>query len=248
VNKLKISVIIPFYNTPKLLFLECLHSVKKLKPFEIILVDDCSSDEEIIRIAKDSGCIYLKTPFQSGFDGMPFNLGVKVAKGEYICRVDSDDVLLALPEEVKTDVYLGNVARVKIPPSFNLEELILAPRAIFNAMVIKKELLDKYPLAEDFNVFADVLLMLRLLYNKHSFDRHKTVNYVYRKRAGSIQSSKPQFYHRLRLVQTVARFCQLENIDPKHSIYYLELAMMNVKHGSSSLKNFRKAKNDELNS
>jgi len=42
-SQLKISIVIPFLNTP-LPFLEYLDSVKKLEPFEILLVDDCSTD------------------------------------------------------------------------------------------------------------------------------------------------------------------------------------------------------------
>ena len=129
-NSLKISVVIPFYNTPLALFMECLHSVKKLKPFEIILVDDCSSDLELIKIAKSSGCKYLKTAYQSGFDGHPFNVGVQEAKGDYICRVDSDDVLLELPTQMRYEIHFGNADRVSMPKILTVEELILAPRAI----------------------------------------------------------------------------------------------------------------------
>ena len=63
-NTIKISVVIPFYNTPLALFKDCVASVKKTNPYEIILVDDCSSDKERVEFAKNSGCIYKKTPFQ----------------------------------------------------------------------------------------------------------------------------------------------------------------------------------------
>ena len=108
-------------------------------------------------------------------------------------------------------------------------------------MVIKKELLITYTLSENANTFSDVLLVLRLLHNGHTFDVHEKVNYVYRKREGSIQTSKSDFYHRLRNIQTVAQFCQLENVDPPLAVKYLELAMMNVKHGSNSLKHYYKS-------
>ena len=233
---MKISVVIPFYNPPREYFLECIRAVKKLNPYEIILVDDCSTDEGVVQIAKDSGCVYMKTQYQSGFDGHPFNLGVQNAKGDYICRVDSDDILLELPSFMKSDIQFGKADRVLVPKTSIIEELILAPRAILNGMVIKKELLLQRPSSEDASVFGDVLLVLRLIHNQYSYDFCETINYIYRKRQGSIQTSKPPFYHRLRLVQTVARFCQLENIEPKHSIRYLELAMLNVKYGSKSRK------------
>ncbi len=74
-NDLKISIVIPFYNTPLVYFTECLHSVKKLDLYEVILVDDCSTDEELVKTDKNSGNIYLRTSYQSTHDGIPFSLG-----------------------------------------------------------------------------------------------------------------------------------------------------------------------------
>lgn len=235
---LKISVVIPFYNTPLSLFRECIRSVQALEPYEVIIVDDCSNDEALLDFAKNSGCIYYRTPYQSGYDGLPFNLGVQQATGTHICRVDSDDVLLALPAKMGHEICFGNADRVKINDSLSVEELILAPRAIFNGMVIKRELLLQYPMPHDDNVFGDVLLVLRLLYNAYSFTVYSKVNYIYRQREGSIQNSKSEFHHRLRHIQTVARFCQLENIPPAKAIHYHELAMMNMRHGAGSLRQY----------
>lgn len=232
---IKISVVVPFYNPPIHLFAECLRALKKLNPYEVILVDDCSTDEHAVTMAKSSGFIYLKTPYQSGHDGMPHNIGVKHARGEYICRVDADDVLLELPQKIETDIYFGRLDRVKAPIGLTVEELILAPRAIC-ALVTTKEIFIRYPLAQDNNVYADVLFALCALHNTHTYSVHPSVNYIYHRHNGSIQGSKSNFYHRMRHVQTVARFCQLENIDPSLAIRYLEMAMLNVRYGSGSLK------------
>lgn len=102
------------------MFQECLRSVKALDPFEILLMDDCSSDKELVSMARNSGCTYLKTPYQSGMDGVPFNLGVRHARGDYVCRVDSDDVLLELPETMPCEVHLGYLDRVKPPNNLTL--------------------------------------------------------------------------------------------------------------------------------
>lgn len=241
---IKISVVVPFYNPPLHLFAECLLALKKLNPYEVILVDDCSSNEHTVTMAKASGFIYLKTPYQSGFDGLPHNIGVRHATGEYICRVDSDDVLLELPEAIETDIYFGRLNRVKAPVGITIEELILAPRAIYNAMVAKKELWLKYPLAEDPNVYGDILFTLRVLHNRHMYTVHPTVNYIYHKHPASIQNSKSNFHNRLRHIQTVARFCLLEQIEPTQAIRYLEMAMLNVRYGSGSLKRVMKKREE----
>jgi len=241
---IKISVVVPFYNPPLHLFAECLRALKKLNPYEVILVDDCSSDTHAVQMAQTSGFVYLKTPYQSGFDGLPENLGVRHATGEYICRVDADDVLLELPESIESDIHFGRLTRVKSPEGITIEELILAPRAISNGLVAKKEIFTRYPRAEDGNVYGDVLFALRVLHNQHTYSVHPNVNYIYHKHPASIQNSKPLFHHRMRHIQTVARFCQLEQIDPQQSIRYLEMAMMNVRYGSGSLKRVMKKREE----
>ena len=208
----------------------------------MILVDDCSSDTHAVQMAQTSGFIYLKTPYQSGHDGIPYNIGVNAASGEYICRGDADDVLLVLPQTIETDIYFGRLNRVKAPEGITIEELILAPRAILNASVVKRDIALKFPSAEDKHVFNDVLFALRALHNQHTHSVHPNVNYIYHKHPASIQNSKPLFHHRMRHVQTVARFCQLEQIDPQQSIRYLKMAMLNVRHGSNSLKLFNKSR------
>ena len=235
-NTLKISIVIPFYNPPPRFFIETIKSVKRLNPYEIILVDDCSTNRLVIELAKASNCRYIKTPYQSGTDALPFNIGVREAKGDYICRVDADDILLSLPKSMPYDIHFGNIDRVRSPIGVSVENLILLPRAILSSSTIKRELWLKYPYFEGMGLYTDVLCALRILYNNHKFSVNRDINYIYRKRANSIQSSKTNFNHRLTHIQTVSQFCQDENIPPQQAIKYLELAMMNLKYGRKSLK------------
>ena len=94
-----ISVIIPLYNTEKYIG-ECLDSLlaQTLKNFEVIVVDDCSTDSspaivqsyaekfggrlKISRMVKNSGCAPL-----------PRNKGLTLSRGEYIFFMDSDDTV-----------------------------------------------------------------------------------------------------------------------------------------------------------
>lgn len=208
------------------------------------MVDDCSTDKEIVDIAKNSKCIYLKTPYNSGTDSLPFNMGVQFAKGDYICRVDSDDLLLSLPDKMPCDIFFGNINRVKAPFDISVEELILAPRAIMSSSTIKKELWLKYPYIEGSKIYTDILCALRMLYNNHSFNVSTSINYIYRKRKpsreSSIQSSKSNFTHRLTHIQTVSQFCIDEDISDKESIKYIQLAVMNLKYGSKSRRYLKK--------
>lgn len=227
-------------------FKKCIESVIKLNPYEIIIVDDCSSDEDVVSYAKSTGCIYYKTQTQSGLDGTPFNLGVQKATGDYICRVDHDDILLELPTQMKCDMHFGNLDRVNVPNKLRIEDLILEPRAIFNAMVIKRELLLKHPMATDKNVYTETLLMMTLLKHGYSYDHHERVNYIYNDCPTSVQNTLSYFEHRLKHMQTVARFCYLEQIDPDLSIRYLELAMYHMRYGANAPKILYKERIKEI--
>ncbi|MBP1680717.1 MAG: glycosyl transferase family 2 [Proteobacteria bacterium] len=236
----QLSIVVPFYNPPYRAFKTCLEGLHKLDPLEVILVDDCSSDEHVIALAKQSGFMYLKTPFQSGHDGLPFNMGLQHAKGTYVCKVDADDLLLELPSDMSYNIHLARMNRSVDPTNVTLEELILAPRSIHNGAVIKTDLARQLPFAHDGAIFNDVITLLRLLYRKEHFSVHPTINYIYNDIPNSVQTSKPRHYHRLRNVQTVARFCQLENIPPEQSEYFLNLAMLNFRYGANARNMLKK--------
>lgn len=93
----KVSVIIPVYNTEK--YLErCLYSIIKqsLKEIEIICIDDKSTDNSLIKlkkIAKTDGRINIIINEKNYGAGISRNFGLKMSCGEYIHFVDSDDYL-----------------------------------------------------------------------------------------------------------------------------------------------------------
>lgn len=95
---IKISVIIPCYNTKKEFLFNCINSVieQTFKDFEIILVDD-GSEEEYRKIYKELEKLDFRIKIiykeNSGVSSSR-NKGIEYAKGEYIIFVDSDDVLL----------------------------------------------------------------------------------------------------------------------------------------------------------
>ena len=87
-----ISVIIPVYNGEKFLP-GCLDAFKSTsyKQYEIIVVDDCSTDRSV-EISHEKGARVLKMPRQSGPGGAR-NLGAQEARGEVLFFVDADVVV-----------------------------------------------------------------------------------------------------------------------------------------------------------
>lgn len=94
-DKIKISVIIPYRNVEKYLE-QCLDSVinQTLEDIEIICVNDASSDKspEIVKeyIAKDARIKNINLEIKKG-QAFARNRGMETAEGEYICFIDSDD-------------------------------------------------------------------------------------------------------------------------------------------------------------
>ena len=94
VNEIKVSVIIPVYNTEKYLR-KCLDSVlaQTLKEIEIICIDDGSTDNSLAILKEyqkiDSRILVFTQ--NNLFAGVARNQGIKVASGKYLFFMDSDD-------------------------------------------------------------------------------------------------------------------------------------------------------------
>ncbi len=93
----KFSVIVPVYNTEKYLA-ECLDSIinQTIKNIEIICIDDGSTDEsaKLLReYATRDNRIKIISQTNQGLS-VARNNAIKIACGEYLCFVDSDDYLV----------------------------------------------------------------------------------------------------------------------------------------------------------
>ena len=90
---MKVSVIVPVYNVEKYLK-KCIDSLlnQTLDDYEIIIINDCSKQDEkkIIESYNDKRIVYIENTKNMGI-GYNRNIGIKMAKGEYVCFIDSDD-------------------------------------------------------------------------------------------------------------------------------------------------------------
>ncbi len=101
-----VSIVTPVYNAEKFIS-ETIDSIQKqtYKDWELILVDDCSSDSSYDIISEymknDKRIRYIKLEKNSGA-AVSRNTGIKNAKGRFIAFVDSDDIWL--PKKLEKQV------------------------------------------------------------------------------------------------------------------------------------------------
>jgi glycosyltransferase involved in cell wall biosynthesis len=91
-----VSVIVPVYNVEQYLD-ECLNSIRQqtYKNIEIIVVEDCSTDNSLNTLTKhleDPRVKLIQHEKNSGLSAAR-NTGIDTAKGNYIIFIDSDDLV-----------------------------------------------------------------------------------------------------------------------------------------------------------
>lgn len=96
---MKLSVLIPVYNMENLI-LRAIKSIPPLKDIEIIVIDDCSTDDtlEIVRLYQQyspQNIVVLHNAENRGV-GYSVNKGLDFARGEYVVLLGSDDYFIDL--------------------------------------------------------------------------------------------------------------------------------------------------------
>jgi len=171
----RVSVITPTYNRPRWLP-ETIESVlnQTYPNVEIIVVNDGSTDdtEQILEPYMDR-IVYIYK--ENGGQGSAVNAGIVASTGEYIARVDDDD--LFLPEKVElqvrmfqqkpqlglvaTDCHIidseGKITETRVVPDFSGQGafLTLLQQCIFSppTLMVRKECYDKVGLYK--NIYAE---------------------------------------------------------------------------------------------
>lgn len=105
----KISVIMPAYNAEKYIQ-EAIDSIlcQNISDFELIVINDCSQDrtEQLILSYSDPRIVYVKNEKNLGV-ARTLNKGLELANGQYIARMDADDV--SLPDRFEKQlIYMEN--------------------------------------------------------------------------------------------------------------------------------------------
>ncbi len=183
-----ISIIIPLYNKGKNIESTIASALSQnYKKIEIIIVDDGSTDNsaDIVKAINDSRIRYFYKI--NGGVSSARNYGVQKANGEWVLFLDADDILLPNCLSTLYDVVLSCNQYLDVVAG-NYYRVIGEKRKLYNngkyqgivpdnfkwyffnkfsmrtgCVLIRKEIMDKYPFNESLSRYEDLELILRIL-------------------------------------------------------------------------------------
>ena len=127
-EKVDVSVIIPVFNQFQFTHacLASLQAAEERSRFEVIVVDDCSTDETAELVPRMSGVVYLRNETNSGFI-VSCNRGAEQGRGKHLFFLNNDtivkpDWLTALLDTFAEEPRAGIVGSKLVYPDGRLQE------------------------------------------------------------------------------------------------------------------------------
>lgn len=219
-----ISIVMPAYNVEKYIG-DAIKSVlgQTYDNWELIIVDDCSSDNTWFEIGKyqDNRIIKVQRDSNSGSAYIPRHDAIKVAKGEWIVNLDADDYIepdnlrVLLEQAIDNDIEIcspqmiivdekGNPCGTTIPTKDFDYKRVYSKKAAFNLTVptwkismngalIKKELWEK-------------AIRLYPKIGKREINDDETLSRILLCEANGVSASMAKYYHRYNPTSVTKRF------------------------------------------
>ena len=268
----KISIIVPVYNSEK--YLErCFNSImnQSFKDFECIVVDDGSIDTSpsICDKYAELDCRFVIHHIQNGGVSVARNLGLSVAKGDFIGFVDSDDwinenMFAQLYKDAITsksdvvicgafDINYGKHNKILTGREANL--VMFNPNEIMRGYswtrLIKQSIMRNIKFNENVRCFEDLLFFFFLFRQCNKVYWHDIPLYHYEKNQGSLVYSyklNEAKKNGIEALQEIALQC--DDLEIKQAINCfvyvssLERAIEYISHGNIKDKDFEQLKEE----
>lgn len=205
-----ISVVVPIYNVEKYLK-TCIETIIKqtYKNIEIILVNDGSTDNslQICNEFKEKEKRIKVINKKNGGLSDARNIGLKKAKGKYICFIDSDDFINEKYIEELHSLIIKNNAQIAICSFENVNEFgeSIYKKEIISQVVSRKEMLEQmnnksfYPASiVAWNKLYDINLFKNIIYPEGKIHEDEFTTYkLYYLSEKVVTTSECLYYYRM---------------------------------------------------
>ncbi|AHJ64306.1 Glycosyltransferase [Granulibacter bethesdensis] len=212
----RLSIVMPVYNTPQDWLIEALNSVRAqwCDNWELLCINDASSEPHVETILRayaqqDPRIRILRTGNNVGI-ARATNFGLRAASGQYVTFMDHDDYLepdavyhllkaagetqadFIYSDEATTDENIASIAEVRGRPAFSHDYYLSHPY-IVHMLCLKRELAHQLGgWDESMAISADVDFVLRIIEHARTIAHVPRVLYRWRTHSGSTGHSKKQ--------------------------------------------------------
>lgn len=259
-KKIKISIVVPVYNVESFIK-QCLDSIvnQTLKNIEIIIINDCSTDNSGIicdEYAEKDGRLTVIHNEQTITQGPSRNKGIEISKGEYVGFVDPDDwvdldffeTLYNTAKKNKSDIVKAEPIKVfpngakEIQTTLNtrikeglkkkLPLFLLFTYEHWSAIFKREVIINNKVIYPNIRTGEDVLFLLNVTYYSETISLISGTNYFYRQHQNSLVSirEKPYFESILHYFNLLIHFINSHEMEKT----YYDLVFS---RGFSSVKN-----------
>lgn len=194
-----VSIILTLYEIKYEYLDKCINSIltQTYKNIEIIAINDCSPAKDYNYLVKKSNKIKLfKNPINLGMN-KTVNKAFKMASGDYIVRLGSDDIFdsTLIEKEVtmlEKNKHIGAVCcelqrfgdktqHIKRPKVWSLEGILFGRKingaGYAGGMMFRRELLDKISINESYRMCEDFDFHLQILEHMPIMSIHEVLYY-----------------------------------------------------------------------
>jgi glycosyltransferase involved in cell wall biosynthesis len=261
----KVSIILPVYNAEKYLY-QAIKSIltQTYTNFELIIIDDGSTDEslKIIQSFDDERIQIIQNEQNLGLI-KTLNKGIDLAKGEYIARMDADDI--AMPKRLEKQVafleknidygLIGTMAEMINEKGISIGKIHDLPisqeaiksRILFQCPFIhptvmgKTSIFKEFKYHENFPIAEDFFLWVKVI-EKYKVANLDEVFLQYRVHSTNVSSDDKNFLKKEQsLLQVFTYQFHSLNIQtkPDNIVTHLNLCSIIYAHKKSGLTDYR---------
>ena len=181
-----ITVLMPVYNGEKYLS-QAIESIfnQRFTDYELLIVDDCSTDKsvEIINSYNDERITLIRNHKNCG-QSQSLNIGLAKAKGEFIARIDQDDISYEnrLMTQFKrmsknnisvlgswshainaTGEIIGDIRHPTTSEKINSSATNGCPMSHSSVLMVKKDIIDVGAYSTDYTIAMDWHLWIKII-------------------------------------------------------------------------------------